>query len=122
MEDAGTNEHRHVRAPPRVVRERQRVEDVRDEVVSTDIAHMIKGRRGLDEAAQRPRGRVPERGVVVPHDRTEGVDHGRGRGARVVSLMTEERRPGVTRRQVGARAGRRVVVRRVVDRILVALE
>ena len=122
MEDAGTNEHRHVRAPPRVVRERQRVEDVRDEVVSTDIAHMIKGRRGLDEAAQRPRGRVSQRGVVVPHDRTEGVDHGRGRGARVVSLMTEERRPRVARREVGARAGRRVVVRRIIYRILVALE
>ena len=45
-----------------------------------------------------------------------------GRGARVVSSITEERRPRVTRRQVGARAGRRVVVRRVVDRILVALE
>ena len=60
-----------MRAPPRIVRERQRVEHVRDEVVATDIAHMIKGRRGLDEAAQRPRGRVSQRRVVVPHDRTE---------------------------------------------------
>ena len=63
-------EHRHVRAPSGIVRERQRVEDVRDEVVSTDIAHVVRRRRGLDEAAQRPRGRVPERRVVVPHDRT----------------------------------------------------